>query len=222
MVFRYAGRNVCAANTDRSRTFYNLIGKFYDWLYADQILGYRQATQYLVDRYIQPGESVLDIGCGTGLLLELAQEKAGCLVGIDISLGMLKQARPKLHGSNGDFLIAADCRALPLGKTFDKIVSSFMLVILPYEDQKRVIVSLASLLSDHGALVFLSARDDFSPEWLSKDCWRDVCMEAGLNRIQIADLYDYYRIVVADRNPVDWEKNRNIETDLVAPAVSQS
>lgn len=222
MVFRYAGRNVCAANTDRSRAFYNLIGKFYDWLYADQILGYRQVVQHLVDQYVQPEESVLDVGCGTGLLLELVQEKAGYLVGIDISLGMLKQAGPKLQGSAGAHLIAADCRALPLRKTFDKIVSSFMLVILPYEDQKRVIASLASLLSDRGALVFLSAREDFSPEWLSKDCWRDVCSQAGLNRIQIVDLYDYYRIVIADRTPTSCEENRIIETDLVAPVASQS
>ena len=222
LVFRYAGRNICAVNAARSRKFYNLIGKLYDWLYADFIYGYRQAAQYLVDRFIQRGDSVLDIGCGTGLLMQTAQQKAGSLVGIDLSLGMLKQARNKLSNVEQAHLIAADCRALPLGGTFDKIVSSFMLVILSQDDQKRVVSALSSLLSERGALVFLSARDELSPEWLTKDSWREVCSQANLNRVEIIDLFDYYRIVIAERMPVEREEDKFPATKCVAPFSSQT
>ncbi len=206
IVFRYAGRNICAVSSSRSRRFYNLIGKMYDWIYADQIYGYRQAVEYLVNRFIEPGDRVLDIGCGTGLLMEIAQAKAGTLVGIDISLGMLKQARNKLGKGEKTCLIAADCRALPLGVNFDKIVSSFMLVILTHDDQKQVVRSLASLLSQRGALVFLSSRDDFSPEWLTKKEWNSICIQAGLENVLIYDIFEYYRIVVAQKIPKEGSK----------------
>ncbi|MBN2326425.1 MAG: class I SAM-dependent methyltransferase [Candidatus Omnitrophica bacterium] len=199
VVFRYAGRNISAGNATRSRRFYNLIGKLYDWLYADHIYGYRQAALYMMDRYIESGDSVLDIGCGTGLLMEMAQDRARMMVGVDLSLGMLKQARNKLNHCEQAYLIASDCRMLPLRGGFDKIVSSFMFVILSQDDQKKVVNNLASLLNENGSFVFLSARDEFSPEWLTNDQWRSLCLQAGMAKVEIQDVYDYYRIVVAQK-----------------------
>ena len=98
------------------------------------------------------------------------------------------------------------CRALPLGVNFDKIVSSFMLVILTHDDQKQVVRSLASLLSQRGALVFLSSRDDFSPEWLTKKEWNSICIQAGLENVLIYDIFEYYRIVVAQKIPKEGSK----------------
>ena len=107
--FRYAG---CGAR--RLRKFYNVIGRFYDWIYTDQIQGYRQTADYLIEHDIAPGDFVMDLGCGTGLLLDLAKGRAGRLLGVDISLGMLRQARSKLgRGPDLDYIVA-DCRALPL------------------------------------------------------------------------------------------------------------
>ncbi|MFB3788067.1 MAG: class I SAM-dependent methyltransferase [bacterium] len=195
MVFRYAGRNWCAKSVSHSRKFYNVIGRFYDWIYTDQIQGYRQTADYLVEHYIAPGDFVMDLGCGTGLLLDLAKERAGRLIGVDISLGMIRQARSKLgSGPNLDFIVA-DCRALPLAVRFDKIVSSFMLVILEKPDRRRVIQNLYPMLKPGGMAVFFTAQDDLSPEWLTREEWQDYGRDAGFQCIDIEDRAEYFRIV---------------------------
>jgi len=57
---------------------------------------------------------ILDIGCGTGFLLELVKssfpEVRAC--GADIALPMLRRAREKA-GTQGSGLVASDCEALP-------------------------------------------------------------------------------------------------------------
>ncbi len=98
LVFRYAGRNPSSKSSAHSRRFYDLIGRVYDWLYADGIAGYRQAVAFVVDRCIEENSRILDIGCGTGLLLEKARRKAGFCVGLDLSQGMLSRAKSKISG----------------------------------------------------------------------------------------------------------------------------
>jgi len=72
-------------------------------------------------------ETVLDAGCGTGLLTaELAELlPRGCVVGADQSLNMLRTARSFLSplGTRVD-LVLADIRALPFRDAFDGIFST--------------------------------------------------------------------------------------------------
>ena len=56
--------------------------------------------QRTIDRLgLQPGDSVLDVGCGTGLSLPLIRVRigaAGRLIGVDVSPDMLKIARERV------------------------------------------------------------------------------------------------------------------------------
>jgi ubiquinone/menaquinone biosynthesis C-methylase UbiE len=173
-----------------------LVGRFYDWLYVDHVSGYKQAIQYLVDHHIDPGNSVLDVGCGTGQIIDYVKSKADMVVGIDISLQMLKQTRKKLSGCNDVLLISADSRNLLLQASFDKIVSCFMLVILSREDRMRVIESMEPLLNENGALIFLTAQESLSPQWLTFDEWRSFCHKAGFSWVEKVDILDCYRIII--------------------------
>ena len=73
---------------------------------------------------IQEGERVLDIGCGTGILLPLLKEsvgKVGEVVALDLSLNMLKKAREKF----GDqfHYIHANVEDMPLKNScFHKVI----------------------------------------------------------------------------------------------------
>ena len=194
-VFRYAGRNWCAKSATHSRKFYNVIGRFYDWIYTEPIQGYREAAEYVVEKFIEPGDFVMDLGCGTGLLLDPAKNRAGRLIGLDISWGMIQQARGKMKACPYLDFVAADCRMLPLRTQFDKIVSSFMLVILERDDRRRVIQSLYPLLKKGGSAVFLTAQDNLSPEWLTVPEWERYGREAGFEQIEIEDRGEYFRIV---------------------------
>ncbi|MEN9796412.1 MAG: hypothetical protein RL653_108 [Pseudomonadota bacterium] len=74
---------------------------------------------------VRPGLRVADLGCGTGLLLELCPVAAPDYVGLDISEGMLTRARQKFPGHAfhaGD--IQAPHAALPDGSV-DLVVSLF-------------------------------------------------------------------------------------------------
>src|SRR5271154_1936680 len=80
-----------------TKAFYNKIAKVYDFL-AEQSEG-PMRDQGVAMLAAKPGETVLEIGFGTGhCLAELAEAVGpkGKVLGIDLSDGMLEHARPLL------------------------------------------------------------------------------------------------------------------------------
>lgn len=85
---------------------------------------------------IEPGESVLDVGCGTGSLALEAKRRvgsSGSVRGIDASPEMISRARAKAARAGMD--VAFDMgvvESLPFpGETFDVVLSTLMLHHLP-------------------------------------------------------------------------------------------
>lgn len=91
---------------------------------------------------LRPGEHVLDLACGTGLVSYLASEAvgfSGSVTGVDISNGMLAQAREKKTrraGANVDFYqhSITELASLPAvaGRKFDAITCASALVLLEH------------------------------------------------------------------------------------------
>nr|HPO08394.1 hypothetical protein [bacterium] len=61
---KFAGRSLVSKHNRRSRAFYNIISRFYDWIYLVQVFGYVQSARQLVDAVVEEEDSVLDLGCG--------------------------------------------------------------------------------------------------------------------------------------------------------------
>lgn len=93
---------------------------------------YRLIASLLAPR---PGETLLDVGCGTGYFTRrfAAGAADGNVVGIDIDLNMLRFAAGHSRGTN---FVAADARRLPFrDDSFDLVISVTALCFIREEKQ---------------------------------------------------------------------------------------
>ncbi len=93
--------------------------------YDQRTHAFRHWRKRLVARLpLQGGDTVLDVGCGTGLCMSLVQQEVGdtgAIVGIDASEQMLAVAADRVaeHGWNNVRLIAAPVETAPIDGTAD-------------------------------------------------------------------------------------------------------
>lgn len=79
------------------------------------------AVLSLVD--LKPGDTVLDLGCGTGVMVPFyLAAKAGKIVAVDVSEKMVERAREKFGGEPSVELRASDALSLDEGERFDAAV----------------------------------------------------------------------------------------------------
>lgn len=96
--------------------------------------------------------TALDIGCGSGLLVEHLSEHFTEVAGIDISDGMLELAKAKRQRANATYL-KMDAEALSFARKFDFIVSRTTFHHL--NDIPRVINDMKELLNEGGKIVIV-------------------------------------------------------------------
>ncbi len=99
------------------RRRYRVLAPVYDVLSGEWPI-YRAGRRAGVDvLHLRPGETVLDVGCGTGLTLPLLQRSIGAsgrVVGLDASAQMLRQARRRAdrNGWSNVRLVHADATSV--------------------------------------------------------------------------------------------------------------
>ena len=147
---------------DFSANTYYLIG-FREFAYR------QMAVQEL---RLNPGDTVVEIGCGTGLNFELLQRQVGPqghIVGVDLTAEMLAKARRRMernHWSNIT-LIQSDAAAFEFPQQVDGVISTFALTLVPEYD--TVIQHAAAVLPNGKWLVILDFKmPDRWPMWLVK------------------------------------------------------
>jgi trans-aconitate methyltransferase len=73
----------------------------------------------------QPGEHILDLGCGDGVLTESLASTAAIVTGVDASPAMLEAARQRsLNGSHSFKVEQQNATALPYHQQFDAVFSN--------------------------------------------------------------------------------------------------
>ena len=113
---------------------------------------------------LKPGESVLDVGCGTGALTLAAKARVGQtgkVYGIDAAPEMIERARRKAveAGMDVDFQTAA-VESLPFPDALlDVVLSSLMLHHLPGDLRRKALVEMCRVLRPGGRLMVV----DFEP-----------------------------------------------------------
>jgi ubiquinone/menaquinone biosynthesis C-methylase UbiE len=107
---------------------------------------------------LQPGESVLDVGCGTGTLALLAKRRVaptGTVTGIDASPEMIARARRKAARARQDvsFRVAA-AEALPFADaSFDVVLSTVMLHQLPRATRQLAVREMKRVINPNGRVL---------------------------------------------------------------------
>lgn len=140
-------------------SYYRWSAPFYDLTRWAVLPGRSRAVRSLG---LQPGETVLEIGTGTGRNLpELSRRvgSAGRVVGLDLSPDMLHRARRRVRRERLDnvLLIRADAGRFGLTLPVDAVLMSYSLSMM--SDTERVVSLAADALGPGGRLVAV----DFGP-----------------------------------------------------------
>lgn len=100
---------------------------------------------------IQPGQRVLDVACGTGVLARAVADRVGptgAVVGVDLNDGMLAVARQKAPGIEWK---QGRAEALPLESDgFDAVVCQFGLMF--FDDRRAALREMVRVLRPSGRL----------------------------------------------------------------------
>jgi len=150
---------------EEARQLYNRISRLYDCLAGTFEHKYRQMA--LENLAIQAGETVLEIGFGTGhCLRKIAQAvgSSGRVYGVDISPAMLEVAEKRLKKAvlmDRVELYCGDAAELPYdNETFDAVFMSFTLELFDTPEIPKVLEQIKRVLRPGGRLGVVSMSKD--------------------------------------------------------------
>lgn len=130
---------------------YTHFARFYD-----QILGDRQSIAQFVHQLIEEhhpsAETLLELGCGTGSMLQLLSEHY-LVTGIDVSTDMLSIAMQKVPNAK---YVLHDMTTFELSQKFDVIICVFDTInhVLNFEDWKQLFTNVKNHLNEDGLFIF--------------------------------------------------------------------
>ena len=154
----------------RNAGHYDLAVKFFYPLIGLHIDKYRsRAVQYLNP---QPGDTVVDVGCGTGLCFPLLTERIGPngqLIRVDISSEMLSHAKERVKhaGWINAKLVHSDIAKYEFPDGINGAISTGVFGYI--EERRKVIEKISKALVHDGRLVIVDGKRPAScPAWLLK------------------------------------------------------
>lgn len=106
----------------------------------------------IASTWVEPGDAVLEIGCGTGRLAALLLERGAHIVGIDVSEPMLSVAREAVAEAELVHLTATEIDSLGVER-FDKIISTLTFSEFSDDELAYVLKASRSLLKAGGRLI---------------------------------------------------------------------
>lgn len=143
----------------------------YDFVTAVLFAGKRRQAFHdlLVAAGIQPGDRVLDVGCGTGYFVRILAETVGLrgsVVGVDAAPEMIEHAsaRSRLDANVSFELGNAGALSFP-DSSFDAVVSSLTMHHLSVADQLPAVQEMRRVLRPGGTLLIAEFQAPTGHAW---------------------------------------------------------
>jgi demethylmenaquinone methyltransferase/2-methoxy-6-polyprenyl-1,4-benzoquinol methylase len=158
---------------------YDLTAKMYDMRYAEeQEIKYHTALKRLK---ISGYSTVLDVGCGTGLLFQHVAAEAQTVVGVDISGKLLLQAKERARDLRNVHLVQADADHLPFKNDFFKVVFAFT-VLQNMPKPLETLIEVKRIVERGASIVTTGLKKAFSLE-----AFRELLQNSDLQVVSIED-----------------------------------
>lgn len=145
--------------------FYGRWARYYDLL-ADSSLVGSWRERVVESLALEPGDVVVEMGCGTGANLPLLRDRvgpSGTVIGIDLTRGMLVEARERIERAEWSnvHLLQGDATRPPVSAGVDAVLGTFVVGL--FDDPAAVVDGWIDLLARGGRLAVLEAGPSDRP-----------------------------------------------------------
>ncbi len=218
-----------AKRYDFTAQLYYLVG-FREWAYR------KKAVEALA---LKPGDTVIEIGCGTGLnfaLLEAVVGPKGKIVGVDLTDSMLAVARERVHSNRWSnvHLVQSGAGKFQFPKGVNGVISTFAITLVP--EYEGVIRRGSEALDPGGRFVILDFK--LPSNWLrllaplmvltvrpfgvtldlaARHPWEAI--QKYLARVSVAEQYGGIAYIAVGERPGEACANRGSELKLTCSLV---
>lgn len=127
---------------------YNGIAKKYEQEAKNDWNDKKEVDEFL--KHLKLNDYILDIGCGTGELIKYYNDKKFKVSGIDISREMIKISKEKVPTANIKKMSVYEIDKLD--EEFDGISMTYLLVHIPKESIKNVMLKVSEILKNEGVI----------------------------------------------------------------------
>jgi phosphatidylethanolamine/phosphatidyl-N-methylethanolamine N-methyltransferase len=138
-----------------TRKIYDIHSLFYDATFGRLVR--RRIARAISHMNLAPEDLVLDLGIGTGVSLNYYPKDRGKIIGVDLSSGMLREARKKIREQERENAVVfqADAMVLPFGdNTFDHVFISHVISVV--SDPYRLVREAQRVAKENARIVIVN------------------------------------------------------------------
>lgn len=191
-------------NRTAADEWFTHVSTFYDPVVAETFWPATLQRRLLDKLALSPGDHVLDVGCGTGQTSMHAAERAGTVVGIDLSASQLSRARRKPAAAR---FLRADAEYLPFpDDTFDAVVSVGAIIYFP--NPVAALAEARRVTRPGGSILVAGFNRPKFPSWVPTENWATVVNEALFHTWTEDESHEQFATA-------GWE---DIESEVTGPA----
>lgn len=174
-----------------------IYGMFFDFQvkYYKKILG-EIGPEFDISQF----DTILDIGCGTGALCKVLNDKGVMVTGIDTSSGMLKQAKKKTQGHDLEFIQVQAGKSLPFDdKSFDLVIASYVAHGLEPEERIQLYKEMGRIAKEYAIIYDYNKNRGLVTtlvEWLENGDYFNFIKNA---EIELEKTFNNLRVIQVDK-----------------------